>query len=253
MSVSPAGKMPVPVRGNGQSGKIKQIIRPRYTHFMGAPGRIPFRTMKEFTRGFFTGLTLQLAIGPVFLFIANLALQKSVADGFMGVLAATLVDLMYIGLAVFGIGRFLDDKILKKVLGFTGSFVLILLGILIIRSAVVIGIGDFAMASEPDLLTSFMSVFLLTLFNPLTIVFFTGIFTVKAVEKNYTKNQLGWFGLGAGVATFVFMGAVVIVFSSVRGFVPLIAMQILNGAVGLFLAGYGIRGLSRVLSGKNPE
>jgi threonine/homoserine/homoserine lactone efflux protein len=220
---------------------------------MGVPGRIPFWTMKEFTSGFFTGLTLQLAIGPVFLFIANLALQTSVAAGFAGVLAVTLVDFMYIGLAVFGIGRFLDDKILKKGLGFAGSFVLILLGILIIRSAVVSGIGDFAMASGPDLLTSFMSVFLLTLFNPLTIVFFTGIFTVKTVEKNYTKNQLGWFGLGAGVATFVFMGAVVIVFSSVRGFVPLIAMQILNGAVGLVLGGYGIRGLSRLLTGKNPE
>jgi threonine/homoserine/homoserine lactone efflux protein len=209
--------------------------------------------MKEFISGFFTGLTLQLAIGPVFLFIANLALQKSVPDGFAGVLAVTLVDLMYIGLAVSGIHRFLEDKDLKKVLGFIGSLVLILFGTLIVMSVFASDTGDFAMGSGPDLLTSFMSVFLLTLTNPLTIVFFTGIFTVRAVEKNYTKNQLGWFGLGTGAATFVFMGSVVIVFSSVRGFIPLIAMQVANGVVGLFLTGYGIRGVFRVLAGKNPE
>ena len=61
--------------------------------------------MKEFKNGLLTGLTLQLAIGPVFLFIANLTLQKSTLDGLAGVVAVTIVDYLYITLSILGIGR----------------------------------------------------------------------------------------------------------------------------------------------------
>ena len=209
--------------------------------------------MKEFTLGFFTGLSLQLAIGPVFLFIANLALQKSVIDGFAGVLAVTIVDLGYIGLVIFGIGRILEDPRWKKSFPLFSSFILIALGVLIFRSVFDNGTGVFAIAAGSDLLASFTSVFLLTVFNPMTIVLFTGLLAIKAVENNYTRKQLAVFGLGAGMATFAFMGMAVIFFSSIRGFIPLIAMQGLNIAVSLLLVGYGIRGLFRTLTAGNPE
>ena len=39
--------------------------------------------MKTFLKGLTTGLVLQLGIGPVFFFIINLALQKTIFDGFI--------------------------------------------------------------------------------------------------------------------------------------------------------------------------
>lgn len=80
--------------------------------------------MKEFKNGLLIGLTLQLAIGPVFFFIVNLALQKTIFDGFAGVLAVTSVDYLYITLAVLGIGSLLKNKKFKKVFGIISSVVL---------------------------------------------------------------------------------------------------------------------------------
>lgn len=48
--------------------------------------------MRVFVNGLLTGLTLQAAIGPVFFFIVNLALQRSFYDGLVAVAAVTLVD-----------------------------------------------------------------------------------------------------------------------------------------------------------------
>ena len=46
--------------------------------------------MKVFKNGLLTGLVLQMAIGPVFFFIVNLTLQKTIFDGFSGVIGVTL-------------------------------------------------------------------------------------------------------------------------------------------------------------------
>ena len=52
--------------------------------------------MRIFVNGLLTGLVLQMAIGPVFFFIINIALQKTLYDGFAAVSAVTLVDYFYI-------------------------------------------------------------------------------------------------------------------------------------------------------------
>jgi len=70
--------------------------------------------MKIFKNGLATGLVLQFAIGPVFFFIINLALQRSIFDGLIGTLAVTIVDYFYITLAIFGIGKLLENKKIKK-------------------------------------------------------------------------------------------------------------------------------------------
>jgi hypothetical protein len=73
----------------------------------------------------------------------------------------------------------------------------------------------------------------------MTIVFFTSIFTAKALEYNYTKKELLIFGFGTGLATFLFMGISVILFSLLKESVPTLLIQILNIAVGCLLIGYG--------------
>ena len=206
--------------------------------------------MKEFKNGLLTGLTLQLAIGPVFFYIINLALQKSIFDGFAGVLGVTSVDYIYITLAILGIGRLLKNKKFKKIFGAVSSFVLIIFGLLILQSALSAGIKQLDSASTSNLLQSFSSVFLLTISSPMTIVFFTSLFTAKAVEYNYTKKELYLFGFGTGFATFLFMGTSVVIFSLIRNTVPIILIQILNGIVGGLLIGYGSIRFYKVLSNR---
>lgn len=200
---------------------------------------IKYNCMKEFRNGLLTGLTLQLAIGPVFFFIINLALQKTIFDGFAGVLGVTLVDYLYISLSIFGIGKLLENKKIKKIFGAISSLVLIVFGFLILKGVLDSGISNIVVINSTNLLKSFSSVFLITISSPMTIVFFTSLFTAKAVEYNYTKKELYLFGLGTGLATFFFMGSSVVLFSLIKGTVPILLIKVLNGIVGFLLIGYG--------------
>ena len=195
--------------------------------------------MPTIIKGLLTGLFLQLAVGPVFFYIINLALQKTLLDGFAGVVGVTVVDYFYITLAIVGIGKLLEKENIKKVFGIVSSIVLILFGALIIKG--VAGVGEVAAtaASSSNLISSFFSVFFLTIISPLTIVLFTSVFAAKVIEHHLTKKQLVLFGLGTGMATFLFMGSSVLVFSLLKGTIPIFLIQIMNLLVGFALIGYG--------------
>lgn len=202
--------------------------------------------MKAIKNGLLTGLILQLAVGPVFFFITNLALQRSFFDGLAGVLAVTFVDYLYILLAIFGIGKMLENQKIKKPFGIIGSMVLMVFGLIIIKN--ILGDISFNTAiSSANLLSSFASVFILTISSPMTIVFFTSLFTAKAVEYNYKKNELLFFGFGTGLATLLFMGSSVIVFSLLKNSIPIELIQLLNIVVGILLIGYGALRTVKVL------
>ena len=196
------------------------------------------KTLLVIKRGLFLGLIIQLAIGPIFFFIVNLSLQKTLLDGLMGVLAATVVTYIYIALSVFGIGKILEEEKFKKIFGIISSIVLIIFGGIIINGA--INSGDIEIAvNTSNLFASFTSVFLLAISNPLSIVFFTSLFSAKAIEHNYTKNELYFFGFGTGLSTFIFMGGAILLVSFLKEAIPIIVMQILNIAVGVLIIGYG--------------
>jgi threonine/homoserine/homoserine lactone efflux protein len=203
--------------------------------------------MKVFKNGLLTGLTLQLAIGPVFFYIINLTLQKTTLDGFVAVIGVTLADYVYITLAILGIGELLKKEKIKKIFGIISSIVLIIFGIYIIKSILDVNIQDTVNVNSISLFSSFISTFILTISSPLTIVLFTGLFATKAVEYNYTKKELFIFGFSTGLATFIFMGISVILFSLIKGSVPLVLIQVMNIIVGSLLIGYGGLRLVKIL------
>ena len=59
--------------------------------------------LRVFITGLSTGLVLQLAIGPVFFFVLNISLQRTLVDGLCSVFAVTVVDYFYILLAIVGV------------------------------------------------------------------------------------------------------------------------------------------------------
>lgn len=135
-------------------------------------------------------------------------------------------------------------------LGIISPIVLIIFGIFIIKGITSSGISTGIITNSTNLLSNFVSVFLLTISSPMTIVFFTSIFTTKALEYNYSKKELLIFGFGTGLATFLFMGTSVILFSLIKGNVPVLLIQILNIAVGCLLIGYGVIRLIKILKNK---
>jgi threonine/homoserine/homoserine lactone efflux protein len=202
--------------------------------------------------GFLTGLLLQIAIGPVFFFILNLSLQRTIIDGLIAVTAVTLVDYLFIILAVLGVGKVLERPKAKFILGIISSIVLVLFGIVMILSIKQSGAGNIgASPIESGYISSFMSTFLLTISSPLTIVFWTSLFAAKAIEKGYNKNQLIFFGMAAGASTFVFLGLSVLLFSLFRSSIPITLLILSNTAVGSLLIVYGLIRLFRLVLATN--
>lgn len=198
--------------------------------------------------GFLTGLILQIAIGPVFFFILNLSLQKTAIDGLVGVLAVTLVDYLFIALAVLGVGKLLERPKIKLASGIIGSLVLIIFGIVMIwsvRQNVQVDISNNVV--ESSYTASFISAFLLTSSSPLTIVFWTSLFATKAIEKGYAQKQLIYFGIAAGLATLVFLGSSVTLLAILKAMIPLALLKVSNAAVGLLLVVYGVMRLSKLV------
>jgi len=204
---------------------------------------------KPLFRGFMTGIFFQLALGPVFFFIANLTLQRSLLDGLAGAFAVTIVDYLYITLAIVGVGTLLEHKRVKPVFGMISSIVLILFGMLIVSSTTGGTTREFESTASSSVLSSFIAVFVLAISSPMTIVVFTSLFTAKAIELGYKRRDLALFGLGTGSATFLFMGLSVIAFSCVRGALPPGLVRGLNIAVGVLLMGYGTRRIVRQFRG----
>jgi len=202
--------------------------------------------------GLFVGLLIQLAIGPIFFFIINLALQKTLLDGLMGALAATVASFIYIALSAFGIGKLLESPKIKKVFGIVSAIVLIIFGVIVVEGAAGSGVSE-TVVNTTSLFSSFASVFLLAISNPMSIVFFTGLFSTKAIENNYSKRELYFFGLGFGLSSLLFMSGSVLIFSSLKGTMPILFMQILNMIVGVLIVGYGILRLAELLKKKTKS
>jgi threonine/homoserine/homoserine lactone efflux protein len=170
----------------------------------------------------------------------------------LAVIAVTLVDYIFIALAVLGVGKLLEKAKIKLTLGIISSLVLIIFGTLMILSINQSNqMSSLNNLIESNYISSFISAFLLTISSPLTIVFWTSLFATKAIERGYAQKQLIFFGLAAGLATIVFLGSSVTLLSIIRASIPFALLRILNTAVGLLLIIYGMIRLYKIVMHPN--
>lgn len=203
--------------------------------------------IKVVISGLSTGLILQLAIGPVFIFIANIVIQEPLINGLSAVVAVTIVDYLYIILSIIGAGRILEKQKFIKLSGILSSSVLLLFGVLMILPILICNtVKPIELEKSGTIITSFISAFMLTISNPLTILFWTGLFTTKSIAYKYNKREILLFGLSAGAATILFLGTSAILISLIKAEIPLIITKSLNIFVGIVLILYGTINLFKI-------
>jgi len=192
--------------------------------------------------GFKFGMLLQIAVGPIFLMALKISSSFGLLQGFIFVGAATLIDAVYIFLAGIGIASILEKENIKNILKYFGSIVLIIFGINII-------LGLFNISILPNIKTQnmniienvFMQGLIINLSNPLTIIFWGGVFSGKITQEKYTKNQILMFGAGCLLSTIVFNSIVVIIGNFIKVIFSSVVISILNGIVGVILILLGIK------------
>ena len=194
-------------------------------------------------KGFRLGILLQIAVGPVCLFIFQTAAISGFLPAVGGVAAVALVDALYIFAALLGIGALIEKRPgVKAALKYAGAIVLILFGINLV-------VGTFWTGFLPALNLSdtagagsaFLRAALITLSSPLTILFWAGVFSQRAAEQTTDRRGMALYGLGAVLSTLAFLSVVAALGGLTHTFLSAIVVQILNLLVGLVLIGFGVR------------
>ena len=123
-----------------------------------------------------------------------------------------------------------------------GGLVIIYYGIGILLSA--FGISIIPSFSTQNMIGEgagvFLTALIMTISNPLTIVFWAGVFSTRIASGKDSRRDVLLFGLGAVLSTLIFLSAVAFIFSLFNPIMTPEASKWLNVAAGAVLTGFGI-------------
>lgn len=186
------------------------------------------------------GMMLQLAIGPVFFLVLTASALYGCLAGIAVMAAAALVDAVFIAISAGGIAVLIKRPGIQRRIKLFGSAVLMLFGLYMTVTAMGeqvpqitfsgTGYGDF-----------FMTGLILTLSNPLTILFWGGVFASQVAVHGASPRQMKGFAAGCVLSTILFLTGTAVVGAVFSRFLPLSVLLMLNGAVGVILLYLGFR------------
>ena len=196
-------------------------------------------------KGFKFGMLLQIAVGPICIYIFNEAVMKGILNAMVGVFGVAIVDAIYISLSLIGITALVQKH--EKILKYFGALVLCVFGIKTILGAFGESEISIVISSEVNYYKTFLSALALTASNPLTIVFWSGVFSTKIVEEKSCRTDEIKFGLGAVIATVFFLSFIAVVGQFTKSFFSVKFISGLNVLVGSLLLYFGVKLIMKVL------
>jgi len=192
------------------------------------------------------GMVLQLAIGPVCLMVLNISLTVGFLPALSMITAVALADAFYISLSLLGVTALLNQPTVRKKVQWIGGMVLIVFGMDAL-------LGAFGVSLLPNIhlygasgnSDPFIKGLVVTLSNPLTLLFWGGVLTNKVSKEGWKRKQLCFFAVGCVLATVIFLTGIAALASIMHGNIPFPVIKALNIAVGGALIGFGVRMLIR--------
>ncbi len=123
----------------------------------------------------FLGISMAATIGPVKTVLLNTGLKSGFFHAWFFSLGALATDIMYMFIVYFGVGQFIDSLLLKIILWSFGCFVLLYTGIENLLSLHKIDM-NLKRGKRTRLRQSILSGFFMSWLNPITILFWLGIY-----------------------------------------------------------------------------
>ncbi|MBC6972789.1 LysE family transporter [Bacillus sp. Xin] len=196
--------------------------------------------MSIFLSYVFLGLSLSAPIGPI-----NAAqLEKGIRSGFFHAwilgIGALIADILYMILIYLGIIHFLERDVIKLFLWSFGAFVLIYTGIESLKGANQISITN--TKNDESIIRTFFSGFFMSLSNPLTILFWLGIFgsILAKAATSYSKEQLLLYSLGIVLGIFLWDITMASTSSIFRKMLNVRILSLITVISGISLIIYGV-------------
>lgn len=189
----------------------------------------------------FLGISLSAPIGPINAAQLDYGLRKGFLHAWIVGLGAICADIIYMILVYFGMIHLLNAPFVKAFLWLFGFFVLVYTGVESIKNAGAIASSEMR-GNEYSLSKSFVSGLLMALFNPLSILFWLGIYgsiLAKAAIEYPIQQLLVYSGaIVLGILLWdIFMATASSIFRKLLNARVLKAISILSG---LSLIGFGL-------------
>lgn len=162
-------------------------------------------------KGFVIGFTIAASIGPIGILCIRRSLANGYLSGFFSGMGVATADGFYGAIAAFGL-TFISSFLIKQHLWLQiiGVIFLVYLGIkiLIVRP---VDTNQNEIKSS-GFIHDYVSIFFLTIINPMTILLFTAVFANLGVvqgSENYGSAFMLTLGVFAGSATLYFLLSIV--------------------------------------------
>ncbi len=195
-----------------------------------------------FLKGFIIGLSIAMPIGPISMFLIRNTLERGFKFGFAVGFGAAFIEGIYSFIAASGfviIARFLDSYLLQ--IKVVSALLLILLGFFEIYSSKRSSNKEIPIR-ETSFLKTVIFVSLFTAANPLTIVFFTGVFaTISSTNFNFFGAVL--ISLGAFLGSLLWTTVLSKIVTKMRHKLSIkwiIIIRIISGIIISLFGFYGI-------------
>ncbi|WP_066314171.1 LysE family transporter [Bacillus sp. FJAT-29814] len=196
--------------------------------------------MNVFLSYILLGLSLAAPIGPI-----NAAqIDRGIRNGFMHAwlvgVGAVLADGVYMLIVYIGVVNFLETEFMQTFLWLFGFFVLTYTGIEAIINAGKIHLAEHR-GGEP-LAKSFLTGFLMSISNPLTILFWLGIYgsVLAKTAATYDTSQLVLYSSAIFIGLLLWDITMAGVASSFRKFLTSRLLVVISLFSGISMIGFGI-------------
>ncbi|MFC8687213.1 LysE family translocator [Brevibacillus porteri] len=192
--------------------------------------------------GLIFGMMLQLSVGPVCLAVLHRSMARRLRDALLMVLGVALADAVYMVGAIGGLSLLLQIHWVKQMVLIMGAMILTWFGIQTLRAIKGRGVNEQAPVQQaPTGRSSFWHGVLLTLANPLTVLFWAGVFgSLLASGTFFHSTELFWFATGCLLSTLLFLGLVALLAAYLARFFRPGWLNVFHVLSGVFLIGFAI-------------
>jgi len=190
---------------------------------------------------FFLGVSLAAPIGPVKATLLNTGFKNGFFHAWYFGLGALATDILYMLMVYFGLVQLIDSPLMKIILWSFGCFVLTYTGIENLLTLKKVEL-DLKFKKTTRLRHSILSGFLMALLNPLTILFWLGIYgsILAGSSETLTESQVIIYSMAILVGISLVDITMATISSGARTYLTSTLLKTISILSSLAIIGFGI-------------
>lgn len=200
-------------------------------------------TLTLFLKAILAGILITMPVGPSAIIVIQKTIVKGRWAGFFASIGASIGDLIYGGIALWGL-NYIIDFILAREATFqvAGSIILFGIGVFLFRSNPVKALNEKTSETVSAVKDS-ITTFFLVLSNPLLIFYFLSAFAFFKITGTGQQNELitAWVGFYTGVVIWFFtLTGIIHLVGTKFNIRRLKAINYISGSIVMILASVGL-------------